>query len=305
MSEYISLPAGTYIVAVSGGVDSVALLDMLAKIPNIKLVIAHFDHGIRPESAQDARFVAELANEYNLPFESERAELGQDASEARARDYRYGFLRRIAKKYDAKALITAHHQDDVIETSMINIIRGTGRSGLSSLTSTNEIIRPILQIPKKELITYATEHNLNWREDDTNTDTKYLRNKIRHEVVANMDDKQREQWLHLLGNLYTTNQKLDNELQALLRRGLHKNTLVLNRAWFTMLPHSIAKEVVRAILVRTGAKDIDRKMIERISVQIKTLPQGKTIQASGVDVFLTKRSARFQSRGSQTGTNHV
>jgi len=296
MSEYISLPAGTYIVAVSGGVDSVVLLDMLAHIADVQLVVAHFDHGIRQESADDAQFVAKLAKKYNLSFESERAELGPDVSEAIARQHRYAFLRKVAKKYAATALITAHHQDDVIETSMINIIRGTGRSGLSSLSSTNEIIRPLLQIPKAELISYANERDLKWREDSTNNDTKYLRNKIRHKVVAEMTLQQRSEWLQVLDTIKVTNQKLDAEIQTILRRGLHKDNLVLSRAWFTMLPHAVSKEVIRVLLLRAGVKDIDRKTIERVTVQIKTLPAGKVIQVSGVHIMLTKRSARFNSK---------
>lgn len=131
-SEHVLVPPGTYIVAVSGGVDSVVLLDMLAKQADLQLVIAHFDHGIREDSKQDALFVAHLAAKYHVPFESERVELGHGASEALAREKRYAFLRMMFKKYNADAIITAHHQDDVIETSMINILRGTGRHGLSS-----------------------------------------------------------------------------------------------------------------------------------------------------------------------------
>ena len=300
MSEqHISVPAGTYIVAVSGGVDSVVLLDLLSKLPDINLVVAHFDHGIRDDSSDDARFVEELAHKYQLPFETERVELGTDASEATARNHRYRFLQKTAQKYKANALITAHHQDDVIETSIINIIRGTGRSGLSSLTSTNERMRPLLHIPKKELIAYAHEQHLTWREDSTNANPKYLRNSVRQNIVAKMDDTQRQGWLTILESIHATNQKLDNEIQQLLRRGLHKGTLVLNRHWFIGLSHDIAKEVVRALLFRAGAKEVDRKSIERITVQIKTLPAGKTIQASGVHIQLTKRSARFQTRGSQ------
>ncbi|MFO0882121.1 MAG: tRNA lysidine(34) synthetase TilS [Candidatus Saccharimonadales bacterium] len=300
MSEqHISVPAGTYIVAVSGGVDSVVLLDLLSKLPNVHLIVAHFDHGIRKDSQDDALFVQGLAEQYQLPFESERHELGPDASEAEARKHRYNFLRKIAQKYGADSLITAHHQDDVIETSIINIIRGTGRSGLTSLASTNERMRPLLHIPKSELITYAQEHNLEWREDSTNIDPKYLRNTVRHTIVSRMTAEQRNAWLAILQSIHTTNQKLDSEIQGLLRRGLHKGTLVLSRNWFISLPHAIAKEVMRALLFRAGAKEVDRKTIERVTVQIKTLPAGKVIHASGITVQLTKRSARFQSRSSQ------
>jgi len=91
-----------YVVAVSGGVDSAVLLDILSKKPGLDLIVAHFDHGIRDDSKSDAIFVANLAKEYNLPFETKREELGSDVSEEKARDRRYEFLRAVAKKHDAK-----------------------------------------------------------------------------------------------------------------------------------------------------------------------------------------------------------
>lgn len=296
MTDSVLVPAGTYIVAVSGGVDSVVLLDMLASQSNVQLVVAHFDHGIRSDSQQDEAFVRQLAKNHQLPYETERVELGPNASEADARDKRYAFLRLAMQQYHAKAIITAHHQDDVIETSMINIIRGTGRHGLTALKSSEEILRPLLHVPKQQLYAYANEHGLQWREDSTNSDTKYLRNKLRHDVVAKMSDDKRVEWLALLDAMQKINDKLDIEIGNILRRGLHKNQLVLSRGWFIKLPHSIAKEVLRVLLLRAGAKEIDRKTIERLTVQIKTLAHGKVLQASGVDIVLTKRSARLQSR---------
>lgn len=167
-------------------------------------------------------------------------------------------------------------------------------------------MRPLLGIPKVEIIEYAHSHGLEWREDSTNTDTKYLRNKIRHEVVPAMTIEQKNQWLVTLERTHHTNEKLDAEIQHILRRGLHKDQLILNRAWFISLPHDIAKEVIHSLLRKAGAKDIDRKTIERLVVQIKTLAHGKTLQASGVTILLTKRSARFQqSRGRQEAVKHV
>ena len=302
MQNSAPLQPGTYVLAVSGGVDSVVLLDILSKQKELDIVVAHFDHGIRSESALDAEFVEALAHKYGYEFETERVELGPDASEEVARNYRYAFLRRVAAEHHAIAIITAHHQDDVIETSMINLLRGTGRSGLNSLKDTKELVRPLLSMAKGDLLKYAKENDLEWREDSTNENTKYLRNRIRHNVVHKMDDATRQKWLTILDHSAHHNTKIDQEIEYLLRRGLHKNQLVLNRRWFIMLPHDIGREVVRSILLKAGAKELDRKTIERICVQIKTLPHGKTLQASGVDVLLTKRSARFQSRGSQGGS---
>src|SRR5690606_26701133 len=104
-----------YIVAVSGGVDSVVLLDMLSKKTEHELIVAHFDHGIRPDSHEDAAFVQKLAQRYGHTFEMKREELGAYASEATARERRYAFLGALAKKHQA-AVMTAHHLDDLVET---------------------------------------------------------------------------------------------------------------------------------------------------------------------------------------------
>ena len=301
MENLAHLQPGTYILAVSGGVDSVVLLDLLAKQKELTIVVAHFDHGIRSDSIKDEEFVRNIAAKYGFSYETERVELGPDASEEEARKYRYDFLRKVAATYNANGIITAHHQDDVIETSMINILRGTGRSGLNSLKDSKEIVRPLLSLSKKELVAYAQKNKLNWREDSTNESMKYLRNKIRKHVVSTMDDDLRKKWLQILDQSAVHNTKIDHEIEHLLRRGLHKNQLVLSRKWFIAMPHDVAKEIIRNLLIKAGAKEIDKRTIDRIAIQIKTLPNGKILQASGVDVLLTKRSARFQSRGSQAG----
>lgn len=304
-SERLVIPEGTYIVAVSGGIDSVVLLDMLFQHKNLQLIVAHFDHGIRDDSAKDAQFVRELAESYGLAFEAERTELGKQASESDARKARYNFLRKIFNQYKADAIITAHHQDDTIETSMINILRGTGRRGLTSLRDRPGLLRPLLSVPKQEIINYAQTHSLSWREDSTNTDKKYLRNKLRHDVVAKMSPENRQAWLKIIDFARTNNEKLDTEVQQLLRKGLHKNQLVLSRQWFIKLPHDVCREIIHSILARAGAKDVDKKTVERLVVQVKTLPNGKKLQAGGVEIFLTKRSARFKSCSGQEARNHV
>jgi tRNA(Ile)-lysidine synthetase-like protein len=300
MDLKVNLPEGKYVLAVSGGVDSVVLLDLLSNIQhptsNIQLIIAHFDHGIRKDSQKDAKLVENFAKKYKLPFEIKNGKLGKDVSEAEAREKRYAFLHEVKSKHKAVAIITAHHQDDLIETSIINILRGTGRRGLSSLKNRDETLRPLLNYPKKELVEYAKQHKLDWREDSTNQDPKYLRNMVRQNIMPKITSKERKKWLNILTNVQEINKKIDKEVDELLRRGLHKNQLVLNRSWFIMLPHKIAKEVVLNLLVRVEVTELDRKSIERITVQIKTLPAGKILQATDVDVLLTKRSARFKSR---------
>ena len=126
---HIPLAPGTYIVAVSGGVDSIVLLDLLANQEKAKLIVAHFDHGIRNDSRDDRMFVQDLAVRYELPFVYDVGNLGQGASEAKAREARYTFLRGVRQAAGARSIITAHHEDDVLETAILNIMRGTGRKG--------------------------------------------------------------------------------------------------------------------------------------------------------------------------------
>ena len=138
------------ILAVSGGVDSMVLLDMVCRTEKIAmkdLVVAHFDHGIRENSHEDARFVQEKAAEYGVEFREERVELGEGASEAEARGKRYDFLGRLAEELDdgrGVEIWTAHHLDDLVETVIINLLRGTGWRGLSAL-DTRGIRRPFLE----------------------------------------------------------------------------------------------------------------------------------------------------------------
>jgi tRNA(Ile)-lysidine synthetase-like protein len=162
----IQVEPGKYVVAVSGGVDSVVLLDLLRMYPGVHVVVAHFDHGIRDDSHLDRAHVQTLAQRYQLPFVYDKGRLGPGASEADARTARYDFLRKAQVASSADAIITAHHQDDVLETAIINLLRGTGRKGLSSLTSGEGIIRPLLEVPKSEIIDYAKRHRLQYTQGD-------------------------------------------------------------------------------------------------------------------------------------------
>src|SRR5262249_18822874 len=153
------------VVAVSGGVDSMTLLDVLAKQPDLRLVVAHFDHGIRADSEQDRQLVQAAAERYGLPFVFDMGHLGPATSEAKARRARYDFLRRVQRSSGARAVVTAHHQDDVLETAMLNLLRGTGRRGLTSLNSRPGLERPLLDTPKWKIKDHALSARLNWRED--------------------------------------------------------------------------------------------------------------------------------------------
>jgi tRNA(Ile)-lysidine synthase len=204
----LAVPKGRYIVAVSGGVDSMVLLDMLVQQPGLLLTVAHFDHGIRDDSHKDRQLVQKTAHNYGLPFVYNKGNLGAGASEADARKARYQFLHTVRKASLAEAIITAHHQDDLLETAIINMLRGTGRRGLSSLKSQDRILRPLLTYSKKQIQSYAETHNIVWYEDSTNKDEKYLRNYVRRQILAKFSDEQRQQLLVHLNTAHEFNGEL-------------------------------------------------------------------------------------------------
>lgn len=297
----------TYVVAVSGGVDSVVLLDILAGVvagrqaerqmlggeladAPFRLVVAHFDHGIRPDSGEDRRFVQGLAQRYGLPFVYDEGRLGPGASEAAARQARYAFLRRVGQASHARAIVTAHHEDDVLETALINLLRGTGRKGLSSLRSTAGICRPLLEVPKARIKDYARQHGLEWREDSTNADTTYLRNYVRHVLLLRAGPAGRRRLREMVLAAQEQNQVIDRLLAEQLELqsgGSHPGRL--ERHWFIMLPHAVAREAMAAWLRQSGINGFDRRTLERLVVAGKTLAPGKQADIDGRWVMLAGR----------------
>lgn len=271
----VNVPKGKYVLAVSGGVDSVVLLDLLAGNNDLDIVVAHFDHGIREDSAQDENFVRELASKYGAAYVNDRAELGQGASEEVARDARYAFLRKMTTEHQADKIITAHHQDDLLETMILNMLRGTGRRGLDPLLSSDDIHRPLLEYSKQDLLDYALSHGLIWREDSSNQDMKYRRNAVRQTVVPRLGYKRGE-----LLNLNTSARHFNAEITKLLttldgRLLNERGNLIRQR--FVVLPHSVAAEYIHWWLTKNGVKNIDRAVVTRATIAAKTLPIGKKI----------------------------
>ena len=184
----------TVVVAVSGGADSVALLDILSHLEEEKLslVVAHVNHGLRGlESDGDEAFVSGLAARYGLPFESLRADVAglsqrdKISLEDAGRRERYRFFAQVAASRGAASIALAHHRDDQAETVLMRLLRGAGGSGLSAMGSLSQGVlkRPLLSISRAEIERYLMESGLNFRTDASNADTTILRNSIRHELI--------------------------------------------------------------------------------------------------------------------------
>lgn len=264
------LPSGAYVVAVSGGVDSMVLLHLLTQQrqeqddKSLRLIAAHFDHGMRNDSHQDSVLVREFAARHRIPVVIDRVKLGADASEDKARRARYKFLYSVMQASSARVIITAHHADDELETAVINMFRGTGRRGLSSLRSDShaDVLRPLLSYTKADIYHYARRHNVPWREDDTNHDTRYIRNHIRHVVLGSASERDKRQLRRHIDHAHAINQQIDGFLAKMLHLQPGKNKLRLHviRAY----PHEIRRELMAAWLRKNNVRDFSRSTIERL-----------------------------------------
>jgi tRNA(Ile)-lysidine synthase len=281
---------GCYVLAVSGGVDSMVLLDLLTRSANDgqKLVIAHLDHGIRQDAYLDRELVQAKAASLGLTFEYREANLGCSASEERARFSRYQFLEEIKAKYKATAIVTAHHQDDLIETAIINMIRGTGRKGLTSLKSRQDVIRPLIGLAKSDIISYAVTNNLEWHEDSTNQDLDYLRNYVRHKLISRINSSARSQLIEIINRLNSLNYEIDRLVSDMLDTQTEPNQL--GRQWFSQLPHSLAREVIAVWLRQNNIRGFDRKTIERLVVSAKVAQNGRAFPVLGGNILEIKNN---------------
>ncbi|MFZ4858022.1 MAG: tRNA lysidine(34) synthetase TilS [Desulfuromonadaceae bacterium] len=192
-------PGDTLVVALSGGADSTALLDILSRLHgyHLRLIAAHLNHCLRgAESDADQEFCRTLAGQYAIPFEIRRIDIKKMAEDHRmnledaGRRARIEFFDDIRIKYGAAAVALAHHADDQSETVLMRLFRGSGMTGLSGMAPRNArgYVRPLLEISRVEIETYLRSHGLEWREDASNSDTNYLRNRIRHKLLPLLEE---------------------------------------------------------------------------------------------------------------------
>jgi tRNA(Ile)-lysidine synthase len=188
-SHLAKLPVepGLSLVAVSGGPDSVALLDLLVQsrdLHDLDLVVAHLDHGIHPESDLVAERVRALAESYGLSIEVGHLELGPQASETVARARRYAWLESVRLAYGANTIFTAHHADDQAETVLMRVLAGSGPAGLAAMGPKQGcLVRPLLPFTRQDLAHYVRDRGLQVWLDPANRDPRHLRSWIRNQIL--------------------------------------------------------------------------------------------------------------------------
>ena len=190
VSKFLFLRNNKLFLAVSGGLDSMVLLHLMQQLP-CEIAVLHCNFQLRGlESFGDQDFVREYCDRHKIPFfttQFDTEAFAKDyklSTQVAARELRYSWFYELLETEDFDFILTAHHADDNLETFIINLTRGTGLDGLVGIPEQNDnIVRPLLPFSRDEILKYAEENKIEWREDSSNASNKYLRNKIRHDLV--------------------------------------------------------------------------------------------------------------------------
>lgn len=273
------------LVGVSGGADSLALLVGLKSL-GYRLIVAHLDHGLRAEAGGDADFVRDLAKAYGLPFVDERVQIqkevdctGQSIEEA-ARNKRYQFLFQQARIFKAQAVAVGHHADDQVETVLMHFLRGAALPGLSGMPYRTIIplwddeiplVRPLLDLWREEIDTFVAEQNLVPRMDHSNLDTTYFRNRLRHELIPQLETynrRFRRVALRMVEVLREEEQLLQSCTQYAWEECLRAQTkdwVELSSVQLNSFPKATQRRVLRYAIaqLRPNLRDIGFDAIER------------------------------------------
>jgi len=311
------VPGDTVVVGVSGGLDSVCLLDILTRLKaeyRLRLVIAHVHHGLRPEEGdREFRFVEGLASRYGVPFEGRRIEASSYATganvQAQARRFRVRFFEDVAREWGAGRIATGHHRDDHAETLLMQVLRGTG--GLIGIRPVRDgtYIRPLIEIPRERIQAYARGLELPFCEDSSNRKRTYLRNRIRQDLIPWIRKEANPSFvdslLQLASILEEETKCLDTfaeeALERVTRRSISEAEVILRRDLLEGMPRAIQRRVLRRSYGRLvgstqglsyvhleGVCDALGKPEGRVH-KVFSLPRGVRVFLEYEEVYLTRR----------------
>ena len=238
-SHSLCQPESRILAAVSGGIDSIVLCEVLHQL-KYDFAIAHCNFGLRAEEAEaDQVFVKKLAKKYNVPFFTENfstrafAEQEKLSIQMAARTLRYQWFEQVRQQEGYDYIATAHHSNDTTETILLHLTKGTGIAGLHGIPPKNgHIIRPLLSVTKDDIYDFVTSEKIIWREDSSNETTKYQRNKIRHEVIPVLKE---------------INPNLEEKMQHTAERVSHAEAIV--EAYIEHLREQTIKEAENAVYI--------------------------------------------------------
>lgn len=257
------------LLAISGGADSLCLLHILNQLQNelpSNLFVAHINHNLRGDDAnKDEIFVKNLAAHYNLPFESRSLDVKGFAKdnklsiETAARILRQKHLAQIAQQFNCSKIATAHHMNDNAETLIHRMLRGSGYRGLGGISPCKDFkkpkityIRPILCLKRNEIEDYLNKIHITWRNDHTNNETIYTRNKIRHLILPELQRQNSSDLIEALFSLSGKCRKLEdfikNQFKNIVFESISSNKIIINRKDFNNLSQPVKIALIQQIL---------------------------------------------------------
>jgi tRNA(Ile)-lysidine synthase len=274
-------PGDTVVVALSGGPDSVALLDALARVApsaGLRLVAAHLDHRLRRGSSADAAFCRRACRALGVPLRTGvadvRARARRDGGgiEEAARQERYAFLRRVKEDEGATLIALAHTRDDQAETFLLRLLRGSGRAGLACMrTRSADLFRPLLAVGRAEVVAHLRAHGLRWREDPSNADTDLRRNRVRLELLPYLERRfnpaVRDALARSAGVLADETDLLARLAERLRRRAriADARDVALSRPVLRAAPRALARLALRKALAEAGGlRGVTAAHVERL-----------------------------------------
>ena len=302
------------LVAVSGGVDSMVLLQALVELRDefeLSLTVAHLDHRLRPESKEDARFVKQSAEELGLPIVLKAIDVAafikkhKFSPEEGAREARYNFLGSAAKKFKADKIALGHTLNDQVETFLMRLLRGAGLEGLRGIPPVRDkFIRPLIECSRKEILKFAQDRKLKFRQDQTNFETKYFRNKIRLSLLPLLE-RYNPNILQTIARTAELLRQANNYLEAQACERLkaatiscNANSLTLNREELLSQPEIMRELIIRQAIehVRGDLRKIEFVHVKEILSEIERdklkaalhLPGGLLFERRAEQILLTK-----------------
>ena len=317
------------LVAVSGGADSVALLHALLALQpvwRLSLRIAHLDHGLRPESAADAAFVRELGRRWRIPTAVERRPVGALCAregwslEDGARRIRYQFLLDTARRYSASRVALAHTADDQAETVLMRLVRGTGLMGLCAIPVSRRladgvtVVRPLLEVWRRDVLAYLQGEGLAHREDATNADHRFVRNRIRHELLPLLERDYNPNIKGVLTQLAEASQRDYAYLQEAAERQWRRvakaragspGTVTISLAALLRQPKALQRQVVREAIRRVHGEAGQLEFRHWLEVErlCRARPTGTRLDLPG-GVRLRREPERLVIEGTLRPSDH-
>lgn len=325
ITENSLLAAGDKVVlAVSGGPDSLCLLYILHSLSSelkISLIVAHLNHGLRPEGPIEAEGVSKIAAALSLPFELREADIASYkkayglSEEVAGRQARYSFLFDVAARHGATKIALGHHLDDQAETVLLNVLRGTGVDGLAGILPIRtqagvQLIRPLLCLRRSEIDAYCHDHGLQPYTDSSNLETNYTRNKLRHQLIPYLEERYNPRVKEALFGLAALAAADRAYLQKMARRSylklakIGRKETIIRQAGFLLLPDSLQGRVLRLALYRyLGGVQVGRKHIQELvsfARQARTgqqlpLPGGAVAHLASDRLIIGKKNKRHQT----------